>query len=452
MNNMFKYSEEEYSINKVLKKQQDDLNHLSGKQNSVTNTLDNTISEVEYLLKKIGCELPKSDKNINLVSEKCNSPIIFDSWKNIVAKADNKYIQNIVLEDIFAKDEIEANSQYITALREEFYGLNKLDKWDYAIAGIIGTISALIDFFFITKMNLITGDVVATSLKSGVENFLDTILPLDLILELEKKYKVSFDVSTNTKKISQKVLGLNPKTHRFQSLGHDPLLGFIFGINDLMNGTLTAIDGNGRIIIQSVQGAEPMKFVQALIIEFGHLLSDINATSKTGLKLSIPAPLTPLLQLIQIGHIPYKGKVYTVADLSKIIYKEGYNFNQFIGMSIPVFIQETLIRLYSVLKNDFADPKIHSYKTDLILLISNSILCAENVGKVVVTKNPFAINYISWIYTAKYTTKVMKHMLVDNRVESLSYVQNIIDLEMDEVYSQINETCKKVFNEKTIIL
>lgn len=75
-----------------------------------------------------------------------------------------------------------------------------------------------------------------------------------------------------------------------------------------MRGELTAIDGNGRRIVQSVSGAEGKDFIEAIIMEFGHLLSDVNATSPTGMKISIPAPLTPLLQMVQDGSVSYKGK------------------------------------------------------------------------------------------------------------------------------------------------
>jgi hypothetical protein len=40
----------------------------------------------------------------------------------------------------------------------------------------------------------------------------------------------------------------------------------------------------------------------------GHLLSDVNAKSPTGMKLSVPAPLTPLLQMIQVGSVTYMVK------------------------------------------------------------------------------------------------------------------------------------------------
>ena len=111
-------------------------------------------------------------------------------------------------------------------------------------------------------------------------------------------------------------------------------------------------------------------------MEFGHLLSDVNATSPTGMKISIPAPLTPLLQMVQDGSVSYKGKKYTVGDLSKRMYYDGYNFNHFIGMSIPVILIHLVIKLYTILREMFSDDySVTKHKSDILLFVSNSILC-----------------------------------------------------------------------------
>ncbi len=449
MKSKFFYSKEELEINKVLKKQHNNLDDIHKSTASKLTTVDNRITESEALLKELNYELPKQNSNSNKC--KTNEPIIIKNWEEIVEHTDQENSNLVILEDIFSPQEINENIKHIVALRKEFCDLNKLDKWDYAVAGITGTIAALLDYFFVTKVNK-TGNVSTGTFKSGVEKLWDYMLPSDKVAMLEKKYKVPFDISTNTSKISQEVLGLNPKTHRFQSLGHDPLLGFIFGIKDLMKGELTAIDGNGRLIVQSVSGAELMEFIKAVVTEFGHLLSDINATSKTGMKLSLPAPLMPLIQMIQVGSVSYNEKIYTIGDLVKKMYYDGYNFNHFFGMSIPVLIIEIVIRLYSVLRNTFSESYLkNKHKNDIMLFVANSILCAENVGKVIVTNNPFAINYISWISTAKYTVKTLKYILVDYKVEQLQYVQSIIDKETKETYIKINETWNLFCKDRPII-
>ncbi|MGL5753175.1 MAG: hypothetical protein ACRCXT_21710 [Paraclostridium sp.] len=138
-----------------------------------------------------------------------------------------------------------------------------------------------------------------------------------------------------------------------------------------------------------------------------------------------------MLQLVQVGSIEYKGQNFTVADLSKRIYYDGYNFNHFIGMSVPVFLIEVLTRLSFVIKEIFYSKKDVSLKQnpklDVMLCISNGILFAENAGKLAITKNPFAINYVSWISTAKYGFKTLKWFAHDREIGKMDYAQQYIN-------------------------
>ena len=59
---------------------------------------------------------------------------------------------------------------------------------------------------------------------------------------LERTAKVPYDVS-----VGKSVEGLRPKVHRLMSPRHDPILGFIFGVIDLMRATGTLSDKNGEV-------------------------------------------------------------------------------------------------------------------------------------------------------------------------------------------------------------
>lgn len=134
------------------------------------------------------------------------------------------------------------------------------------------------------------------------------------------------------------------------------------------------------------------------------------------------------------------------------MYYDGYNFNHFIGMSIPVLVIHIIIHLYSFLRDIFSDSYTkNKHKTDLMIFIANSILCAENVGKLVVTKNPFAINYVSWIDTAKSTVKVLKYVLIDYKLEQLEYVQQIIDQQLNHTYKSVNLTWDKWCSNRPVL-
>lgn len=383
-----------------------------------------------------------SMKSINKESVQVNRP-----FNDLLKESHNAGYQNTDIYDVATKEEVEEANRLLSSYYQEFSNQYRLDKYDYVISGIIGSLAALMDYFLVTTVS--GKEVTSGKLKSCTENFWNTILSEDKIKFLEEKYKVTYDISLNTSKISQEVLGLCPRYHRFQSLGHDPIIGFVFGVSDLMKGQLTAIDANGRLIIQSVKEAETKGFIESIITVFGHFLSDVGTKSKTGKILSVPAPFTPLLQLIQYGSIEYKGRSYTVADLSKKMYSDGYNFNHFIGMSLPVMLIEILTRLSFVLKENFflkQDVQIKGNpKLNIMLCIANGILFAENVGKLAITKNPFAINYVSWISMAKYGFKTLKWLSYDKEMGEISYAQQYIDLRWKYL-----EQSSKLFDEDLV--
>lgn len=418
----------------VLKYQREKINSLDKGYSQMNNELDEFEKQVQEFIKSQNIDKAKIVEFIaNNKIEKPNLEKIESkpqkNFDDLINQAHQSGYSDVDLYEIATIKEINETNQLLNRYYSEFTDQYKLDKYDYAISGIIGTIAALIDYFLVTNVD--GKKVVPGKLKSGVEDFWNKLLSEEKIEELEEKYKVAYDISLNTSKISQEILGLCPLYHRFQSLGHDPIIGFIFGVADLMKGQLTAIDGNGRLIIQSVKGAETKSLIEAIITVFGHFLSDVGTKSKTGKILSVPAPLTPLLQLIQTGCIEYNGQKFTVADLSKKMYYDGYNFNHFIGMSIPVLLIEILTRLSFVIKETFFSKRDVSIKDNpkltIMLCIANGILFAENVGKLALTKNPFSINYVSWVATAKYGFKTLKWIAYDREMGKISYAQEYID-------------------------
>ncbi|MFR4162029.1 MAG: hypothetical protein ACLT0R_05450 [Paraclostridium sordellii] len=418
----------------VLKFQRDKLINLDKSYSDINSDLDELEKRMQEFMKSNNMNSSKindivRDKNVNILSKDDKDKQESKSFNDLIEEANKSGYVGVDIKEVASIEEIKEANDLLHNYYKDFTKQYDLDKYDYAISGIIGTIAALIDYFLVTNVN--GKDVTTGKLKSGVEVLWNSILSEEKIKSLEELNKVTYDVSSNTSKISQEVLGLCPLYHRFQSLGHDPILGFVFGVSDLMRGTLTAIDSNGRLIIQSVSGETSKSFIESIITVFGHFLSDVVTKSKTGKILSVPAPLTPLLQLIQVGSIEYKGQSFTVADLSKKMYYDGYNFNHFIGMSVPIFLIEVLTRLSFVIKEMFYNKKDirikNNPKLDVMLCISNGILFAENVGKLAITKNPFSINYISWISTAKYGFKTLKWIAYNRELGKIDYAQQYID-------------------------
>lgn len=115
------------------------------------------------------------------------------------------------------------------------------------------------------------------------------------------------------------------------SLGHDPLLGLLFGVMDIMTGRMTTIDKKGRIVSQIMEcysdKTEKDLFL-AIAKQINHFKSDITTS------MGLPAPLMGLFNLLQFGSI---GEVeQTIAEIVQGMYYEGYDFVHFCTLSIPV--------------------------------------------------------------------------------------------------------------------
>ena len=277
-----------------------------------------------------------------------------------------------------------------------------------------------------------------------------------------KVSKVSFDAQDN-RHTSEYVTGLSAYYHRLLSLGHDPLLGLIFGVYDILTGKMTTIDKTGKIVSQVMENYADRKesdIFAAIAKQIIHFKSDITTS------MGLPAPLMALFNLLQFGSIGEEEQ--TIAEIVQGMYYEGYDFIHFCSMSIPTMIIEVIIRLGYGIKRikegnaikdsiPFSLNREKHPKLSTMLFISHSAAAAVNAGKVYFTKNPMAINYPQWIAFAKYSYKQLKWALLEKPELRDAYVRGIIAEELNEVYAEIDNTFAEmseqyivVFNEKAL--
>ena len=135
---------------------------------------------------------------------------------------------------------------------------------------------------------------------------------------------VPYDAAT-TAATGGLVVGMRAAIHRLMSFGHDPLLGFLVGVADLMHGTGTYVDKTGKIV-QVASDMEPVDLITAMLTQVRHLLSDV-ATP-----MGLPPPL---FSLLQIGHIgsPFalgpSGVKVPWTDVARYMYVHGYDLRHF---------------------------------------------------------------------------------------------------------------------------
>lgn len=92
--------------------------------------------------------------------------------------------------------------------------------------------------------------------------------------------KVPYDAQDN-RNTTIRVEGLSAYYHRLLSLGHDPLLGFIFGVADILTGRMTTIDKTGKIVSQVLEnyaGRKETDVFSAIAKQIIHFKSDITTS------------------------------------------------------------------------------------------------------------------------------------------------------------------------------
>lgn len=435
----FSYTEEEKKRNVVLAYQERECQELREVFDS--SYLDESIESSEKLLKELGMPI-LTTKSSDVIRER--KVVRLRDYDDIYNEAASNVGTEIVLEDLFTPEEIKANALEVKALNQEYNSIHKLDKYDVSIAVVAGLLGAIVDIVLIGIPEKGSNGLEAGALSNFIrKKFEEKFNPEEMEkLANSKASKVSFDAQDN-RHTTEYVEGLSAYYHRLLSLGHDPLLGFVFGVYDILHGTMTTIDKKGKIVCQVMENYADRKetdIVSAIIKQINHFKSDITTS------MGLPAPLMGLFNLLQFGSIGEENQ--TIAEIVQGMYYEGFDFIHFCSQSMSTIVIELVVRIgYAVKRvkegncikksipislNREKHPKLGT-----MLFMAHCEATAINAGKVYFAKNPMAINYPEWLAFAKYSYKQLKWVLVEKPEARNKYVNGAIN---DELYRAIEQS------------
>lgn len=440
----YKYSEQEKQLNRILAYQQQQLNGIKFD----TTAMDDAISESEKLLRSLGYggEVEKAKFPANICDSGFTRDLIIPSWDQLCQDANRAISVNVELEQLFTSGELLSNKAVITKLNDDFDSIHKLDNVDVAICAVAGILSAALDILMVGIPGPSPTGVSGGTLSNYIRQLFEKKFPPEEMEKLagEKFVKTPYDAQDN-RHTSIHVEGLSSYYHRLLQFGHDPLLGWIVGTLDIMNGKMTTIDKNGRFVVQAISEyadrKEP-KLYRALLKQFLHLKSDLMTS------MGLPAPLMELFNLMQFGSIGEEEQ--TVAEIVQGMYYQGYDFIQFCSSSIPVMTTEVIVRTaWSIkrIKNGCSIKEAipvslsrqKNPKLATMLFVAHSAAAAINAGKVYFSKNPMAINYPQWLAFARYSFKQLKWNIYQKPDLRHKYVMDIIDKERSDILQMIDE-------------
>lgn len=440
----FKYSDEERQFNNILVYQTRELSLI--KKHDMTG-VEARISESQELLKELGYnlnDLPKID------TETEKRIIVVPKWEDLIEKAEREVGSGNDLEVLFTNEELEINRAIIRELNDDFNNIHKLDAIDISICAGAGILAAIVDILLIGIPKRTPQGLKGGPLSNYVRDWFNQRFPEEEMEKLanSKVSKVPFDAQDN-RHTKVNVNGLSAYYHRLLSLGHDPLLGLVIGVCDILNGKMTTIDKTGKIVSQFMENYSDRKesdIFTAIAKQIIHFKSDITTS------MGLPAPLMGLFNLFQFGKIGDEEQ--TIAEIVQGMYYEGYDFIHFSSMAISTMIVEVVIRLGYALKRinegislknsiPFSVDREKHPKLNTMLFIGHSTATASNAGKIYFTKNPIVINYAQWITFAKYSYTQLKWVLMEKSELRDVYVSNQIYKETKEIFDKVNRTLEE---------
>ena len=417
--------------------------------------VDATAAKAEALLNSLGYH-PEEYKGFAPAQQK--KVMVVPTWDECCAEAERHVGTGCELESLFTEEELRNNELAIRQLNEEFNTLHRLDAFDISIAAIAGLVGAAVDILLVGIPKKTPAGLKGGPLSNYIRDYFDKKFPEEEMQKLanSKVSKVPYDAQDN-RHTKIHVEGLSAYYHRLLQLGHDPLLGFVFGVADILTGRMTTIDKTGKIVSQVIDNYADRRETNvfaALAKQVIHLKTDVTTS------MGLPVPLMSLFNLLQFGSVGEEEQ--TIAEIVQGMYYEGYDFIHFCSMSIPAMLVEVIVRLGYAVKRIKEGHRIKDSiplslnrekhpKLATMLFIAHAGAAAANAGKVYFTQNPVAINYPQWLAFAKYSYSQLKWVLLEKPALREAYVRGKINDELDAVLAETEKTFERFSQEYIVV-
>ena len=413
-------------------------------------------SAAEKILKSRGYDLPQRKDSVAPLNKR--RVVVVRPWNEILEEADKFVVGECEIESIFTEEELQQNKEAVRLMNEEFNQIHHLDKVDVAIGALAGMVGAAVDILMVGIPEKTPEGLKAGPLSNYIRDYFDRKFPEEEMQKLanSKESKVPFDAQDN-RHTTIRVEGLSAYYHRLLQLGHDPVLGFVFGVADILTGRMTTIDKTGKVVSQVMENYADRKeteIFRALAKQIAHFKSDVTTS------MGLPAPFMSMFNLLQFGNIGEYDQ--TIAEIVQGMYYEGYDFIHFCSMSIPTMLVEVIVRMGYAFKrineghaikdsipvslNREKHPKLAT-----MLFLGHSAATAVNAGKVAFTENPMAINYAQWIAFTKYSYSQLKWAVMKKPAMRDAYVIGKIYEEMNVVFAEVDNTFEEYTRDKIVI-
>lgn len=460
----FKYSCGELDMNKVLKMNQDvSQSVLDDYQMSQTrNCAECNIDASMALLSSLGKEMEVSKLSENICS-KDNSRLahrpILESWEEIVAQANLCQPQKVVLEDIMSETEIQTAFSELESIESKFSKktsiVNKTDLSFLAIATALQVAKSLIfpyvaeNFDYTKSFNqserLNHNDkIIEQTHKESNDTFRDKRMEkhstgnwINILYQT-----VPYDITKGSKDLG---INMGGKYHRMYTLGHDPILGWIFGTANILTDCITFNNFQTNRIsrIDPLTGAKKM-VITPKVVPVGQMFGECYNVVKEDY-LNLPAALFAQAQHLKSDEFTKLGLPVPILssineDFAGKLYSENYDALCFsrdakiVGGSFVIskLFDMIISLLHALFRKDGEDKELYEVRSRKILLISNAIASSSTIIASSITSNPKNLDIGSLLNT-------LTHLFTD--------VRFILKIKKEFIENEISERVQREISE-----
>ena len=457
----FHYSDEEKSLNKVLKMNLDLSDTIANDPELalLRRQADASIKSSQVLLRSLG-----KSKEIEALS-KCNQqqhetahlkcrPQI-ESWDKIVCQAQGHCPEPVSLEDIMSAGEIKEAFHERKSIEREFSKqtglINKTDLSFLAIATALQTTKALLFPYVAGKVgygnsfdphNRLSHNDKSIEHRHQEAN--DSFRDKKLNQGTKPGYWVNLLYQTPPYDITRGApdasLNLHGGLHRMYTLGHDPILGWLFGTMNILTDTITTNRFQSRLVqrnpLQILPGDIPLTRIfqksysmiqedrlnlpAAIFSQAQHLKSDVY--TKAGLPVPILATINE-----QFASKLYQEH-YDTLCLSRDMKIVGISF------TVSAIIDMILGLTHGLFREKTIKKDLYEVRTRKILLISNSIASGSTIINASLTSNPRNLDIGNLLNT-------LSHLFLDFRFIShirQEYIEGRIQEKLRDEFEEID--------------
>lgn len=453
----FKYSDDEMNINKVLKMNQDLTTSLLNDSDlqATRNAADSNIDSSLELLRSFGKNKEILKISTEIAEKGHDRPLEhrpqLETWEEIVKQANLHEPNPVVLEDIMTESEINSAFEELDEINKQFSRktsiINKADLSFLAIATALQVAKSLVFPYVADKFDYGKSFDPAERLDHNDKSIEKANI------EANDKFRgkhleshgtghwinilyqtVPYDITKGSKDLG---INMGGKYHRMYTLGHDPILGWVFGTANILTDCITFNNFHTNRIsrVDPITGGKKMVITPEVVF-MGQMFKECYDEVKADY-LNLPAALFAQAQHLKSDEFTKLG--LPVPLLSSInenfaskLYSENYDALCFardakiVGASFVVSkLFDIIITLtHGFFRKEDEDKDLFEVRTRKILLISNSIASTSTIINTVITKNPknldigSLLNTITHLFTDLRFIMRIKQEFIENEISN----------------------------------